>query len=88
MVRKDLVDLYEWIRKNNQHTPDDVVDFMYNAAIEKFDGIIEKEEEIKVEIEMFRDHKLYDADPNCEHEIICADSGGLKCRKCTGWFCL
>ena len=37
MTRKDLSELYCWIRKNNQHTPDEVVDFMYQAAIEKFD---------------------------------------------------
>lgn len=38
MTRKDLSDLYCWIRKNNQHTPDEVIDFMYNAAIEKLES--------------------------------------------------
>lgn len=36
MKLSDLSELYQWIRKNNQHTPDDVVDFMYEAAKEKF----------------------------------------------------
>lgn len=32
MTTKDLSELYQWIRKNNQHTPDEVIDFMYQAA--------------------------------------------------------
>jgi uncharacterized protein YfkK (UPF0435 family) len=35
MKQKDLSDLYAWIRTNNQSTPDDVIDFMYEAAKEK-----------------------------------------------------
>jgi uncharacterized protein YfkK (UPF0435 family) len=35
MTLKDLTDLYLWIRKHNQHTPDEVVDFMYEAAKER-----------------------------------------------------
>lgn len=31
--------------------------------------------------------ELFDADPKCEHEIVDAPSGGVKCTKCTGWFC-
>ncbi|MBE3085603.1 MAG: hypothetical protein IMZ64_05225 [Bacteroidetes bacterium] len=31
---------------------------------------------------------LFNADPNCDHNIVCAPSGGgVKCTKCTGWFC-
>lgn len=30
--------------------------------------------------------ELYNADPNCEHEIILLWSG-IKCSKCSGWFC-
>lgn len=29
---------------------------------------------------------LYDADPNCIHEIKNLWSG-IKCKKCKGWFC-
>lgn len=32
------------------------------------------------------DVKLYDADPNCQHEIV-AQWSGIKCIKCNGWFC-
>jgi len=39
----------------------------------------EKEEESEEE--------LYNADPNCKHEIISASGGGIKCVKCNGWFC-
>ena len=30
---------------------------------------------------------LFDADPNCKHDIVCAPGGGVKCTKCRGWFC-
>lgn len=29
---------------------------------------------------------LYDADPQCEHEIVTKWSG-VECGKCKGWFC-
>ena len=29
---------------------------------------------------------LYDADPNCVHEII-EKWSGIKCKKCGGWYC-
>ena len=29
---------------------------------------------------------LWDADPDCEHEIINLWSG-IRCKKCKGWFC-
>jgi hypothetical protein len=31
--------------------------------------------------------ELYDADPNCQHQVQAASGGGVKCAKCTGWFC-
>lgn len=30
---------------------------------------------------------LYHAKLDCDHEIIHAGGGGVKCRKCEGWFC-
>jgi hypothetical protein len=30
--------------------------------------------------------ELYDADPNCEHEVV-AQWSGVKCSKCSGWYC-
>jgi len=30
---------------------------------------------------------LWDADPNCHHEVVDAPGGGVKCTKCRGWFC-
>jgi len=29
--------------------------------------------------------ELWDADPNCKHNIICNPGGGIKCTKCKGW---
>lgn len=31
--------------------------------------------------------ELWDADSNCNHNIVEDDSGGIKCTKCEGWFC-
>jgi hypothetical protein len=33
------------------------------------------------------DEELYDADSECKHEVVAQWSGGVKCRKCSGWFC-
>jgi len=30
---------------------------------------------------------LFDADPECEHDMRDAPGGGIKCTKCRGWFC-
>lgn len=30
--------------------------------------------------------ELYDADPNCKHNIV-SQWSGVKCSKCPGWFC-
>lgn len=32
---KEITELYVWIRKNNMHAPDEIVDFMFEAAKEK-----------------------------------------------------
>lgn len=31
--------------------------------------------------------ELWDADPDCEHEVVDAPGGGVKCTKCGGWCC-
>jgi hypothetical protein len=30
---------------------------------------------------------LHDADPNCDHRVVDAPGGGIKCVNCRGWFC-
>ena len=30
---------------------------------------------------------LFDADPDCEHDIQAKPNGGVGCVKCGGWFC-
>jgi len=30
---------------------------------------------------------LYDADPNCKHQTVGMNGGGVKCIHCDGWFC-
>lgn len=34
----------------------------------------------------YKDRILYHADPNCEHDVQ-PQWSGVKCTKCTGWFC-
>lgn len=34
-----------------------------------------------------RNTVLYNADPNCNHNIVSNPSGGIICTKCGGWFC-
>lgn len=38
-------------------------------------------------IKLDKDEELWQANPDCEHNIICAPGGGIKCTKCSGWFC-
>lgn len=33
------------------------------------------------------DGPLYDAKHACKHEVEAQLSGGVRCRKCGGWFC-
>lgn len=33
------------------------------------------------------DEVLWDADTKCDHDIQSQPGGGIKCTKCTGWFC-
>ncbi len=42
--------------------------------------------ERKMEDGRVQEELLYNADPDCDHEIVELDSG-VKCVKCTGWFC-
>lgn len=32
-------------------------------------------------------YTLYEADPDCAHQIECAQGGGVECVNCYGWFC-
>ena len=31
--------------------------------------------------------ELWDADPKCKHDIKPQPGGGVKCTKCSGWYC-
>jgi hypothetical protein len=30
---------------------------------------------------------LWDADPECDHDVDDAPGGGVACKRCGGWFC-
>lgn len=38
MTRKDIIDAYTWIRRNNSTIPDDVLDFMKNSSIKELEN--------------------------------------------------
>lgn len=44
-------------------------------------------EEPYKKFQMNLEQDLYDADPNCEHELDPNCWSGIKCLKCKGWFC-
>lgn len=50
-------------------------------------GNCESQEEYAEDYKYLRNTKLYNADPNCNHNIVPQLSGGVKCTKCGGWFC-
>lgn len=31
--------------------------------------------------------ELWNADPECKHEVVDAPGGGVVCKKCGGWCC-
>lgn len=33
------------------------------------------------------ERNLWHADPDCEHNVVGVSGGGVKCTKCSGWFC-
>lgn len=47
----------------------------------------EEEPEESDDLNNLADH-LWNADLNCEHNIISPIGGGIKCTKCGGWCCL
>ena len=49
-------------------------------------GISDDAEELSTP-ELYADQELWDADHNCVHDIQSAPGGGVKCTKCSGWFC-
>jgi hypothetical protein len=47
---------------------------------------VNEQDEVQ-EVEPYETDELYDADPECKHEVKSAVGGGVKCTKCPGWFC-
>jgi hypothetical protein len=47
-------------------------------------SVYDENENLNKSWEKFR---LYDANPNCKHNMINAPGGGIKCTNCKAWFC-
>lgn len=43
---------------------------------------------IKRPVESFKKSELWDAAPNCIHELDPRCYSGIRCLKCNGWYCL
>ena len=53
--------------------------------LDKLKKALAEDEEEPEEIE--DDEELWNADPNCKHNIVSARGGGVRCTKCGGWMC-
>lgn len=60
-------------------TPDTILNIITEES--------EKKRDAAYKIRYNKTTFLYNADPNCEHDIQPQWGGGVKCEKCTGWFC-
>ena len=61
---------------------------IYVVLYDRISKIMKGEATTKENIlEDYPSDELFDADPNCKHEIVDASGGGVKCTKCRGWFC-
>jgi hypothetical protein len=58
---------------------------------DRFDGDVNEFKVVDVKARMKElfpeEDELWNADPNCKHDVRCAPGGGVKCTKCPGWFC-
>ena len=71
-VRETLVKLIEMLKSGE-------------ITLEQIQEATQKVEEKSLN---YKSNELWDADPNCDHEVVDAPGGGVKCTKCPGWFCL
>jgi hypothetical protein len=58
----------------------------FAASILADEGFCECETIEEMEVNRLLAQDLFDADPDCDHEIENKWSG-VKCKKCKGWFC-
>lgn len=65
----------------------DVAARQFNQAWQHKEDILKQYREVsKNKAIIDWDEPLYNADPNCKHEVEMQWSG-VKCRKCAGWYC-
>lgn len=55
--------------------------------VQKEETSLDGEVSIKLEDGTIIKTVLYNANPNCEHEIDPREYSGINCKKCPGWFC-
>ncbi len=84
-----MSDLKTWSTSMMDFDYPELKDFLYN--MDEYSQVTptfcEKCKEKLDRYPKFDEKLLVDADPNCRHEIVDASGGGVKCKKCNGWFC-
>lgn len=48
--------------------------------------VVKDEDVLRIYVDM--PTYLYNADSNCQHLVVDVPSGGIKCKKCGGWYAL
>lgn len=78
ITKKDIIDAYVFLRKNNQSIPDEVLDFIKDTCIEKLD-LIEKENDYSNPVQcpkcggnlLIDNYLIYCSNPNCTYRYNC-----------------
>lgn len=73
--RIDKIDITEGYNNGNESR----LEFYYLEENEKYNEFRK--------IYLDKTEYLIGGDENCDHEIEGASGGGIKCTKCTGWYC-
>lgn len=90
-VSQDLRDAQQIIRDDTE-CEEECRKLLSNYDTSNSNGVVPLQDLIQKVLDEFTEHvytdeDLFDADPNCKHKVICAPGGGVKCTKCSGWFC-
>lgn len=75
---RDVKDLMHWFFTMTDGT----TTFMSQSEVMNLIEVHKTLEENNKEI-----GELYDADPNCNHEIV-EKMSGIACKHCKGWYCI
>ena len=88
--KNSLMGNFEVIKEPDQRTPivmNAPFEEVIGPAIVNIDAVQKEKDEERIEKE-FYDGPLYDANPDCKHKFDRNCFSGVRCLKCSAWFCL